>query len=234
MQSDILQNLSAPLQLIVREIEEAAGFEIQVKHNSERKHKIGNPGDATVGAIPGYSSAVIEYDNALADVTQADYAHELMHLHRVYVQRVPHLFAKKELHWNAVAAIENQLEHVIIYGRLLDISPDFAKTFQSDNKQSWAMYPWGVTGSDLKFYSVTRYLITHLYGDAEAKSAMRSTLAADKTLYKTRKAAELALKGLNDKRMFVRTVLDYAEIPYGEFCLRLIHPKERRYEDTSV
>ncbi len=125
MRQDIYSGLSRGAQKLVDEIENCVGYEIQVRTISERGSDfIAECKENTVGLISGPESIVIESPtDSLDDITEEAFVHELLHARRSYVQAVPHLWPRKKIDGAAAAAIDNWLEHAIIYERQIELCP---------------------------------------------------------------------------------------------------------------
>ena len=97
MQSDIYNTLSDNARKLVNQIEKRVGYEIQVQPKSARKDGwISEVSDENVvGVVSGPDSIVIESPGG-GDIAEVDFIHELLHLQRLYVFEVPHLWPKKQ------------------------------------------------------------------------------------------------------------------------------------------
>jgi hypothetical protein len=231
MRPEIYNRLNEHAQRLVDQIEGQTGLEIQVLPRSVRSDNkwVGEViGEDVVGVITGPDSIVIESPGTVNDITDEDYIHELLHLHRIYVANVPHLYPKKKLNGNAAAAIENWLEHVVIYERQIEMCPGFAQKMNAQLSEYWQNCPWNSSGSDLKFNLLSRYLITHRFGSVETKEIMAKAIEKLSPIYSVRTVARQCAKAIGDKHAFVLIVLRFCEIPKDLFWLRRYDVKNHK------
>jgi len=222
VQQDIYVNLSAPARALVDEIESHTAIEIRVLAKSDRGDGwVGEAKDeSAVGVITGPQSIVIESPTNVQDVTDEDYIHELLHLHRIYIVNVPHLYPRKTSDGNAAAVIDNWLEHIVIYKRQIELCTGFYQKVNAGLIEYWQRCPWDATGSDLKFNLLSRYMITHRYGSTEAKKAMADAIQSLGLPFSLRNVARQCSKVIVDKHLLVARVLQFCDVPTDLFWLR--------------
>jgi hypothetical protein len=221
MQREIYLNLPVPIRALVDEVEAKVGFAIEVLPRSARNREwIAGVDEGTVGVITGFDKAVIEYPGNLASVTHEDFAHELLHMRRAYVDKVPHLYPKQKSDGAAAAGIDNWLEHIVIYKQQLELCPNFAITLNSDLTEFWTRFPSSLSGRNLRFNLISRYLITHRYAQSSTRKHMKEAIQRLGPAYSVRRAARSAEETIRDKRAFVTQVLRFCSIPTNLFWLR--------------
>jgi len=230
VQQDIYVGLPAPARALVDEIEAHTGIEITVLAKSERGDGWVSEAkdESVVGVITGPQSIVIESPTDIRDITDENYIHELLHLHRMYIVNVPHLYPRKTSNGNAAAAIDNWLEHIVIYERQMELCPDFYQKMNAELIEFWRRCPWNTSGSDLKFNLLSRYMITHRYGSPEAKKAMADAIQAIGLPFSVRNVARQCSKAIVDKHRLVASVLQFCEVPTDLFWLRRYDVKNQK------
>lgn len=225
MRRDIYDHLPASLQALVDEIEAVLPLEIEVRSKADRQ-----PGEIaeamfeeTAGCIIGWNTAIIEAPGAISAVTELEFAHELLHLRRSFVERVPHIYPKQARHGNAAAATDNWLEHAVIYDAQLALCPGFRPQLDESMIEFWEKAPWSVSGVNLRFNLLSRLMITRRYGSGHARAAA-STALNRLSLPGASRAARECLAVMNDKRALVRRFLEFCELPAELFWLRRCEP----------
>lgn len=234
MQRDIYDRLPAAVQALVDEIESALPFHIDVREKPDGRASYtaeALEGDVA-GALIAFDSAVIEAPGGIAALSEMDLVHELLHLRRTFVERVPHLFPKRQTNGSSAASIDNWLEHVVIYKDQLDFCPDMLAALDADLLKFWSDFPSGTTGQTLRFNALTRLMLTRRYCSPHVLVAARAAL--DKVpVPGVSRAARECLALLGDKRALLRRALAYCEIPTSLFWVRWCEPElsRNRWED---
>lgn len=224
MRQDIYAKLMPTARALVDEIEKHSGIEIQVLPKKVRPSgwisEAKDESDSVVGVITGPESIVIESPTEIENINEEDYIHELLHLHRMFVATVPHLYPRGRNNGNAAATIDNWLEHIVIYDRQIKMCPKFNEKMNIELIEFWQRSPWNSTGSDLKFNLLSRYMITHKYCSAEAKVAMAEAIKRLALPFSIRSIARQCSNVILDKHKLVANVLQFCEIPAELFWLR--------------
>ena len=104
-------------QVLVREIEEACGFEIGVIGYAELRAVstepiYGNLSEGALGAVADSDKALVVYPGASNVMTEDQYHHELMHLHLKHVQRAPLLVTPDPKFSTLAAYFDTTLLHL--------------------------------------------------------------------------------------------------------------------------
>jgi hypothetical protein len=140
VQQAFLQRLSAEAQRLVREIEEFASSEIELRAPPVP------PGQAVraVALIASESGATLFYRSE-EDFQTPAVLHELLHLRRYWMDCVPQLVpvADPQGERTKIAnQIENTLEHLIITPQEARYGFDPYTNLNETARQSWQGYPW--------------------------------------------------------------------------------------------
>jgi hypothetical protein len=141
MDAQIKESLPAPLQGLVDEIETAGGHEIAVQHAPD------------LGAVPMLTNlhwegcdlkVTIKYRDEIDSVVPAGpvpysvFGHELLHLRRYLVDRVPMFGRIHDASWQAID-IESMLEHLVVESQLKNYGFDFPISLSS--REHWNNIP---------------------------------------------------------------------------------------------
>lgn len=231
MNDEIYSRLPTAARRLVDEIEKATAIEIQVKSKADRSgggHVV-EVEEGVVGVLIGPDSITIESPHDVSKITDEDFVHELLHLHRTYVVNVPHLFPRQTKDGATAAGIENWLEHVVIYGRQIRICDGLAQKLDTGLADFWSRCPWDAVGPTLKFNLISRYMVTHLYGGKLSKAAMKEAITTLALGYSIRDVARRCMKTVSDKPKFAKSVLEFCEIPSKLFWLRRYDLKKREF-----
>lgn len=223
MRSDILDTFPPALRSLVAEIESHAGFEIEVASRSDRKDSLklveADEGE-TASNITFADSATIEAPGEVSQLSLEDYTHELLHLRRSYVERIPHLYPKNLRNSSNAAMIDNYLEHVVIFKKQIELCPGFKERLDTSLQEFWSKCPWGLSQHEVvRFNAISRYMVTYLYGGRGAKDSMKEALA-QYGLTGVRRAARSALSVVRNKQEFVRSVFRYCQLRTDPYWLR--------------
>ena len=229
-----IESSSPHCQSLVREIEEACGFEIQVRQQEEFLQNVSGPVSGNIfpnspGSISDIDKAVIVYPQAENTLTDDDYHHELLHLHRKLVQRQPELVTAVEKKRQVAAYLDNQIEHMAIYAEQHRHSPSWRTKFIGENRGFWQNYPpradflgRPVDPDTVRFLGIQRYFIVKEYGTPGLADYAKGRLSKA-TQWQYCHAAYRQLKGVwPEKLEMVKICLDAANEPYGDYLLQQI------------
>jgi hypothetical protein len=97
-------------------------------------------------------------------------------MRRAYVRGTPHLYPKQKADGATAAALDNWLEHVVIYGRQLELCPNFSAKLNTGLQEFWHSCPWSHSTKELKFNLISRYMITHRYASDTTRGLMREAI----------------------------------------------------------
>lgn len=222
VRQDTYTSLAEDVRALVDQIEKHVGFEIEVK--PLRDYFGGGQraldGDDTVGVMTSAKSIAILSPTEIEDITEDDFIHELLHLRRSYVQQVPHIFAKAPANGNVASAVDNWLEHAVIYGEHMDMRPAYREKTDKGIAEFWEKCPWGADGQTLRFNLLSRYIVTRLHCGDRAKDAMATALQSLSPPINVRDAARRCTRAINDKPALLKEMLAFCNIPTRRFWLR--------------
>jgi hypothetical protein len=230
LRSEIYTTLRDPLRALVDEIERHAGFEILVQPRSERAFvgEVIETNENTVSVLTSATCMIIESPGGVSDIPDAAFGHELLHLHRTFVQKIPHLYPKKTINGAAASALDNWLEHVVIYRRQLRLFPEFQSQLDDGLNIFWKNFPSGLSGYGLRFNAISRWMITERYASRQVNTAMVAALQKMGLEDTTRQAAKRASKALSSKEDFIKVSLDFCGIPRQNFWLRWYDTRQQK------
>jgi hypothetical protein len=235
MNSSLAETLDTAALGLLDEIEASAGFEVRVRPSAKGRLVLPYERSSNVRVVLTHEEATIEHDVPIDQLPRHAVVHELLHLHRYLVPQVPAIMERRAMEFDTASAIDNDIEHLVIFERQLAICPEFASPLNEQLEQFWSRESWASVGAtDLQFNLVVRAAATTLYCTAATKATMRKALAVDKIAARVRKSAERVIASLGDKRALVNAVFEASGIPTSSFKFRVLHPMERRYTEEDI
>lgn len=223
MRSEVYEALPLSARRLVDKIECATGIEIEVKSINDRgiaERIVEVVGEDVVGVIESPNEIIIEAPRTIEEISLEDYVHELLHLERTYVKRVPQIYPRNYSDSSDASNIDNWLEHVIIYERQIKMCPGFQEKLNGELTIAWDECPWNCSGKTLKFNLLKRYMITHKYGLSSSKKSMFKALKRISPGFSVRDEARRCLAVSGDKRAFVSKFFAVMKLPNDRFWLR--------------
>jgi hypothetical protein len=224
MRQDVYAKLPEEARDLVDRIEARTRIEIEVKSKSERSlnETISEAlGENVVGAIVGPRSIVIEAPTQIDAITTVDYIHELLHLERIFIDRVPQIYPRKVADSDVSANIENWLEHIIIYRKQFAMCPGEQENADTSLVVFWESCPWGFSGGfNFSFNLLSRYMFTHLFGLTASKKAMSRSIQRLNLPFSIRNIGRGCLAVSDQKPHFVASTLKFLQVPKNRFWLR--------------
>ncbi|MEH3125577.1 hypothetical protein [Agrobacterium cavarae] len=210
MRKDIFDSLTDQNRFLVSEIERSAGFEIEVITISERHEKYGLPYVPEFDDFPGVRSNHKFIRLELPDefeMTPDIWLHELLHLDRFYVQRVPKLIGRgPQQFFHFINGLDNSIEHVFFFEKGARISNSFAASERFLDQNFWNTWQ-PPAGNDIGIFPTT----LNAYSKAsrhypEMVEAIEDTIAPHLDMRDFKTAAEVLSK-INDKAEYARYLL---------------------------
>lgn len=241
MNADYFNRLTLAVQHFVREVEAAAGIEIEVEIDARRA---GRGPDGR-----GILACDIDEDGATILVPSTDYfpdsavVHEVLHIRRILVDGVPRLSDNTGYsHWNpqigsALTDLDNALEHLVIVPEQLERCPEsrqhweqvMARVWQTDllaivdfdDQRRWALMHWAflvIVLPDSPVVAIAQKVLRGLGFTADAERFVDAV----KPLLRTSKPALL------------RTVFEILQLPPDIAVLEYIDALARQTNEVSL
>ncbi len=235
MRQAFLGRLGSRARELVEEIEAATGFEIEFRQSQRGRLALPYENHSDARTTFSHTEALIEHDADISEVPVHSLVHEILHLHRGYVERVPFVMPRRATEFDTASALDNDIEHLVIYRRQIEICPTSSSLLDEQLAAYWTGASWANIGpKDLLFNHIVRFAATKLYGSANTRASMRAALAATKILSRIRTDAEIVISLLSDKRAVVARIFDTVGIGRQSFKLRVLYPREHRFEDFDL
>jgi hypothetical protein len=227
-----LQRLSAETQRLVREIEEFAASEIELRAApAPSSQELGAV--RAVALIASASGATLLYRGEVDFQTPA-VLHELLHLRRYWIDAVPQLVPIADPMGDKTKIanqIENTLEHLIITPQEARYGLDPYVSINETARQNWQAYPWSdITESwarrkmCLLSWLTTRVLVS----DDGVRALARECLQQEGLLEEAESFADKIERSGSSKERCISTAIRFLRIPRAEAQMVYLDVKNRR------
>ncbi|WP_176598289.1 MULTISPECIES: hypothetical protein [Sphingobium] len=176
-----------------------------------------HPGEAPFESITAgldindYTAVLLVKD--FATVPEAAVIHELLHLHRYWVEGVPQLIGLDHAMQQSIGLIENSLEHLVIVPRQSGFERKDPDYWNAGSRQEWEeLFPqWLLldrTGLPFKRRLLMAWLRTHIATDGELVDQARSLLKDCGFLETSEAFKSRAVALLDHKELLVETIIE--------------------------
>jgi hypothetical protein len=233
-----LQRLSAETQRLVREIEEFAASEIELRAAPAPSSQEPSAARA-VALIASASGATLLYRGEVDFQTPA-VLHELLHLRRYWMDSVPQLVPIADPMGDKTKIanqIENTLEHLIITPQEARYGLDPYASINETARQNWQAYPWSdVTESwarrkmCLLSWLTTRVLVS----DDGVRALAQECLQQEGLLEEAESFADKIERSGSSKERCISTAIRFLRIPRAEAEMVYLDVKNRRLVHKPV
>ena len=228
MNSAYLDRLSSAVQAFVVEIERAAGVEVDVKLDSSRDGR-GPDGEGILACDINERGArlLIPNDTYFPD---NGVVHELLHVRRILVERVPKLTANLEFAgWapeveNGLASLDNNLEHWVIVPEEIRRCPESGDRWNRVVERTWQRDLPGMTNQD----DQRRWALMHwvflafVLPNAPAVPIAEQVLARLGLRDQADRFLDAVQPVLGNKKRLVSVALEHLHLPLGAAALEYI------------
>ena len=215
-----LKRLSAETQRLVREIEEFAASEIELRAAPAPSSQAVDAA-RSVALIASETGATLLYRGEEEFQTPA-VLHELLHLRRYWIDFVPQLVPVADLQGDKTKIanqIENTLEHLIITPQEARYGFDPYTSLNDTARQNWQAYPWSdITESwarrkmCLLSWLTTRLLVS----DEDVKALARECLQKEDLFEEAENFAGKIERFRSSKERCISTAVRFLRIPRAE------------------
>ena len=146
--------------------------------------------------------------------------HELLHIERLWVERIPQLLAKYDYQLASITgALENALEHLIIVPREADYGFDPYPYWNDTVRRNWDKYPW----PDMKDRSVRRIncllgwlSASNLVNDPAVREHVEECLKGEGLFDEAERFRARIAEKLSSKVQAISTVVRFLKSPRDE------------------
>ncbi|GEM_PF-2414530 len=144
--------------------------------------------------------------------------HELLHLHRYWVEAIPQLEAKTDLGRNVeiAAELDNELEHLIIVPKERNYGFDPEPYWSSRSQQYWAEFPWEkLSPSIRREFTLKGWLHSPLIS-SELRNDIETRLREADLYSEAERFLQRIREFSGSKPRAVSTALRFLKIPHDE------------------
>lgn len=233
MDQRFLQKLDSETQLLVKEIEDFASTEIQVRPTpAPPKRSAANP--KAVALLASEKGATLLYRDE-KDFRPQPVLHELLHLHRYWVDFVPQFLPVDDPDGDKTkiaSQIENTLEHLIIVPKEQDYGFDPYAYYNETTKKNWENYPWPEISElwarrkncFLNWLS-TNFLVT----ESDVKVLAEWCLRKEALLDEAKSFSDKIGRIRNSKERCISTAIRFLRIPRDEATMAYLDIRNRNF-----
>lgn len=224
--------LPANIQDLVDEIEVFAGLEIGVRLNPNPPSPTAPFPEHLAGEVNDRGATIfIRSDN---DFSPGSVLHELLHIHRTWVEAVPQAVPRRqedEDAWKRTGVIENALEHLVIVPRETKYGFESYDYWNETARRNWSRYPLpeleGKAARRCAFLLASlsaRYLIT----DSKVKQLAEDCLRKEGLLHESKKFGDAIGRSITNKERAIAAVFRFLRLPRDDYILLKVDIKNRR------
>jgi hypothetical protein len=227
-----LQRLSADTQRLVREIEEFACSEIELRAAPAPSSQAAGAARA-VALFASESGATLLYRGE-EEFQTPPVLHELLHLRRYWIDYVPQLVPTADPQGDKTKIanqIENAIEHLIITPQEARYGFDPYASLNETARHNWQAYPWNdITESwarrkmCLLSWLTTRLLV----GDQGVRALARECLQKEGLLEEAENFAAKIERSRSSKERCISTTIRFLRIPRAETEMIYLDVKKKQ------
>lgn len=227
MQSHYFARLGEPVQEFVREVEERARVDIEVIPSSEL--------DDCGPLGQGHLEIIITARRIQLFVPTNGYfpdgavRHEVLHMHRFHIEGVPQLRLADEQDWDqgfadALGAIDNAIEHVIIVPVELQLHPERREHWEAVMRNVWSELPYAPEGERYLAASLHWTFLRHVLPDSPQIQVARNFMIEHSFLDNADDFANQFISATANKEEMVRILFQtFPEIPRDRAALEYLN-----------
>jgi len=228
MNKRFLEILPFNLQNIVNEIESYSGVEIQVKPNPYPVN-VNDPNPNILACKITEFEIIIYYRN-LDNFEAKQVAHELLHLRRYSIEKIPQILPKNADNIEKTSQIECALEHLVI----IPIEKGLVENYDVNSYWNWVealnwsryhtwISDWARRANCLLGWLYASFIVT----DPEVKKAATNCILEEGLKEEAKLFANKIQKVMNNKQESLSTVCRFLNIPFNDVVLVTFDIKNR-------
>ena len=236
MKAEIVERLPDQVRALLTELEEFANLSIGIELNTEPV----SPTDPN----PTRSAVRISHNRATiyvhsADVSSNSILHELLHVQRYWIEKVPlmrPLDESVEDNWKVTTLIEDSLEHLIIVPREADYAYEPFSYWNRTVEVNWQNYPWPGDTKLLRRYKCLLGWLSccSLVTDEGVKSHVESCIRKDGMLSEAERFRKKIDRTINRKPSALSATLRFLKIPRTEVKLIRFDVQNRQLVEGKI
>ena len=231
LREHVRSQLPGNVRSLMDEIEAFAQTEIAVAPN-ETPISSTDP-NLTAPALAAWHDRATIYLRDLEQIDPNGILHELLHLHRFWVEGIPQVMPKSnddDDQWNVTSFIENSLEHMIIIPKEVEYGYDPYPYWSRTAFENWSRYPW--PGMDNSFARrkncLMGWLGSALVNDESVIQLMRECLETEAILDEAELFKAKINRVINRKPAAISCVFRFLNIPRTEAHLVYLDIRARQ------
>jgi hypothetical protein len=161
--------------------------------------------------------------------------HELLHIHRYWIEGVPQIQPARNVAANLQAStnIENGLEHLVIVPREATYGFDADRYWSDVARHKWAQYPWPWI-ADRRNDILLERLALELVKDLEVHQMARGHLRTEGMEEEADRFAQRIRQFLGNKPRAAACVVRFMRIPPGLLHLTHIDVRNRSFRNEPI
>lgn len=225
MERRLKEQLPVKVQRLVDDLERFADLEIGVKVDPNPVSTTDPNPDRLAADITQHHATILLRSED--DFPPHSVLHELLHVHRWWIERVPQVMPIKgsqdsDDRWSVTSQIENALEHLVIVPREADYGFDPFQYWNDTAKTIWGWYPWpDVTDpwARRKNCLLGSLSSAFLVNDVGVKQSAERCLREEGLLAESQRFTKKIGTVMNSKPHAVSAVLRFLKIPFEDVRL---------------
>lgn len=233
MEQRFLEKLNAETQRLVREIEEFASVEIEVRPTPAPSSGAAAHAKA-VALLASEDGATLLYRDEQEFGTQS-VLHELLHLHRYWVDFVPQLLPLEDPDGDKTMIahqVENTLEHLVIVPKEAEYGLEPYAQLNETTRKIWQDYPWPDISEPwarrknaFLSWLTTRFLVN----DAGVMAMAQQALTQEALLEEAKSFTDKIARVVGSKEHCISTAIRFLHIPRQEATLAYLDIRNKAF-----
>lgn len=220
MDSFFKAQLPPNITVLVDRIESISAREISIEIDTRPVSPTSPNPDSLIARVTPTEAAILLRSRDL--FPPHDVLHELLHIERMWIERVPQLVSvhPSSVRTRIATDIENALEHLVIVPREANYGFDPYPYWNETSRRNWAEYPWPAMTDPWwrrKACLLGWLTVFYLVNDPEVKSHVEGCLRNEGLLDEARRFSARIGEKLTSKLHAQSAVLRFLEIPRTDF-----------------
>lgn len=229
--------LPSDIAALVERIESFATREIAVEVDTRPVSPTSPNPDSLIARVTPTEAAILLRSREI--FPPHDVLHELLHIERMWVERVPQLVPIHPHNTRRMIAtdIENALEHLVIVPREANYGFDPYPYWNETSRRNWAEFPWPAMNDPWwrrKACLLGWLTVFYLVNDPEIKTHVEGCLRKEGLLDEARRFSTRIGEKLDSKPHAQSAVLRFLQIPKTDFVSVRIEVKNGTHEEIPL
>ena len=233
LREQVLPQLSSNARTLLDEIEAFAGLQVDFDRYTfpARSGSFNPKAPATMVGPDGATVYLHDFD--VVDLHGV--VHELLHIRRYWIERIPQFQPARNAEANRTAMqnIENGLEHLVVVPQEATFGLDAAGYWNAVSRHRWARYPWPDISSRRNDVLLER-LALELVTDPEVQQIGANCIRAAGLTVEADHFAARINQFLHNKPRALACVVRFMKIPRGLFHMTYIDIRNRTHRIEAM